>query len=147
MISRSRLTIAALAAVLITGSLAGCTAGAPEPKPTKTADAEQTPGITDITDTPGSGEDLVGAIADNTMGSCERAGDEWTVSGTLNNPTDDPADYRIYVSLLNGANDTRALKQVDVDGVEGGGDEDWTTQIPVAEDDLTCVLRVERYAA
>ena len=147
MIARPRLMAATLAAVLLTGTLAGCTAGEPAPKPTASADAEQTPGITDITDTPGSGEDLVGAIADNTMGACERTGDEWTVSGTLKNPTDDGADYRVYVSLLNGANDTRALVQVDVEGVEAGGDKDWTTQIPVAEDDLTCVLRVERYAA
>ena len=147
MTAGSRLLAGALAAALIATALAGCTTGTPEPKPTKTAAATQTPGLTDITDTPGSGEGLVGALADNTMGDCARKDDAWTVSGTVKNPTESPANYRIYVSLLNGANDTRALVQVDVDAVEAGGDKDWTTEIPVAEDDLSCVLRVERFAA
>jgi len=142
-----RLLATALAAALLTAGLAGCTAGAPEPKPTKTAEATQAPGITDITDTPGSGENLVGALADNTMGDCVRDGDNWTISGTVANPTEATANYRIYVSMLNGANDTRALVQVDVDDVAAGGEQAWDTEIPVAEDDLSCVLRVERYAA
>jgi len=147
MTAGSRLLVTALAAALLTAGLAGCTAGTPEPKPTKTAAAEQTPGITDITDTPGSGEGLVGALADNTMGDCTRDGDNWNVSGTVKNPTEAGANYRIYVSLLNGSNDTRALVQVDVDAVAAGGEQEWSTEIPVAEDDLSCVLRVERFAA
>ncbi|TBN58064.1 hypothetical protein EYE40_12035 [Glaciihabitans arcticus] len=147
MIVSSRTLVTALAAALLAASLAGCTAGSPEPKPTSSADAEQTPGITDIDDTPGSGEDLVGALADNTMGDCVRDGDAWKVSGTVANPTEEAASYRIYVSLLNGANDTRALVQVDVDDLAAGEEETWDTEIPVAEDDLSCVLRVERYVA
>ncbi|MGV8886287.1 MAG: hypothetical protein ACOH1T_11970 [Microbacteriaceae bacterium] len=147
MTARSRLMVAALSAALLAAALAGCTADTPAPKPTKTAAAEQKPGITDITDTPGSGEGLVGAIADNTMGSCERVGDKWTVSGTVANPTDKTAHYRIYVSLLNGANETRALVQVDVNEVAASKKDDWGVKIPVAEDDLSCVLRVERFEA
>ncbi|WP_461473366.1 hypothetical protein [Microbacterium sp. HJ5] len=51
------------------------------------------------------------------------------------------------MSLLNGANDTRGLQQVDVAGLEAGATTEWQSEIAIAEDDLTCVLRVERYAA
>lgn len=146
MIMGSRLAVAGLSVVLLAGGLAGCTTAAPEPKPTKTAES-LAPGITDIDDTPGSGENLEGALADSKVATCERDGDEWTVDGTVTNPTDAEADYRIYVSLLNGTNDTRALVQVDVDGVAPDATEDWDVSIPVAEDELSCVLRVERYSA
>jgi len=145
--SRSRLVAVGSSAALLAGLLAGCTgATTPQPTPTATSDALE-PGITDIEDTPGSGEDLEGALADSKVESCERDGDEWKVSGTVTNPTDKKADYRIYVSLLNGTNDTRALVQVDVDEVKKEKTKDWKVEIPVAEDDLTCVLRVERYKA
>jgi hypothetical protein len=147
MTTGSRLLVAGLGAAFLAASLAGCTTGTSTPEPTPTSSASLTPGLTDIEDTPGSGANLEGALADNTMGSCERDGDEWVVSGTITNSTDKTADYRIYVSLLNSSNDTRALVQVDVDGVAVDASEDWDTSIPVAEDGLSCVLRVERYVA
>jgi PBP1b-binding outer membrane lipoprotein LpoB len=126
--------------------LAGCTSeSTPEPKPTASATAE--PGITDITDTPGSGENLTGALSDSAVSECERSGDAWNVVGTVTNSSGEKANYRIYVSLLNAATDTRALTQVDVADVDPEATKDWSIEIPVAEDDLSCVLRVERYPA
>lgn len=143
--------IGLIAAAMLTGGLlAGCTAddGAPTPDPTASGSAEaQEPGVTDITDAPGSGEGLVGAAGDAVTETCELSDGAWVATGTVTNPTDAAADYRIYVSLLNGSNDTRGLQQVNVDGVEPGGTADWESSIAVADDDLTCVLRVERYAA
>jgi PBP1b-binding outer membrane lipoprotein LpoB len=148
MTAKARLiTIATVGVLAIL--LAGCTSDA-APKPTPTPTASETapePGITDITDTPGSGEGLVGALADSAVETCERSGDAWKVAGTVTNSSDAAATYRIYVSLLNAATDTRALTQVDVAEVAPGATEDWSTDVAVAEDDLSCVLRVERYAA
>ncbi|WP_010204278.1 hypothetical protein [Salinibacterium sp. PAMC 21357] len=145
---RTRLVATTVPLAILALTLAGCTNNGTEaqPEPTESsAAAEQTPGITDIQDAPGTGENLQGALADSTVDVCERAGDEWTVSGSVINSTDTAVTYRIYVSLLNGANDTRALTQVDVDVTEPGASADWTIAIPVAEDELSCVLRVERY--
>ncbi|MEV8252836.1 hypothetical protein AB0O95_02600 [Rhodoglobus sp. NPDC076762] len=145
---RTRLTATAVPFAILALTLAGCTNDGTDvqPEPTESSAAtEQTPGVTDITDAPGTGENLQGALTDSTVNECKRAGDEWTVSGVVTNSTDANATYRIYVSLLNGANDTRALTQVDVAATEPGATTDWATVIPVAEDELTCVLRVERY--
>lgn len=142
-------TIAVLALALV-----GCTPDdGPEPNPspsaTESTDAaeEQTPGITDVQDTPGSGEGLTGALVDTTTTTCERGDEGWTVAGTVTNPAEGAVNYRIYVSLLTEDQDTRALQQVNVDGVEPGATADWSASIPLEEDDLSCVLRVERYDA
>ncbi|PJJ73530.1 hypothetical protein CLV46_3123 [Diaminobutyricimonas aerilata] len=131
--------------------LTGCTAsGTEKPKPTPSAtetEQAEAPGITEVTDPPGTGENLVGALSDTAVTSCELADGTWNVVGTVTNPTDAPADYRIYVSLLNPESDTRALKQVDVPGVEAGATADWQTSVELADEGLTCVLRVERYTA
>ncbi|WP_227531160.1 hypothetical protein [Microbacterium tenebrionis] len=127
--------------------LSACTNGDSEPSPSPSASSTLTPGITDITDTPGSGENLVGALADATVSTCELGDGSWTVDGTVKNPTKDSVSYRIYVSLLNEAGDTRSLSQVDVDGVGEGAEEEWATTVDLTDEDLTCVLRVERYAA
>jgi len=133
-----------LAFVLGVAALAGCTATDPEPTPTPT-DAAVEPGVTDIEDAPGTGEDLVGAAADAITEACERDGDEWVARGTVTNPTDGEVDYRIYVSLLNSANDTRGLQQVDVEDLGAGDTADWESRLELADEDLSCVLRVERY--
>jgi len=144
----TRFAVTAVPFAILAFTLAGCTNNGTEeqPEPTESSAAEeQTPGVTDITDAPGTGENLQGALADSTVEECKRSGDEWTVKGSVTNSTDASVTYRIYVSLLNGANDTRALSQVDVDATEPGATADWNIDIAVAEDDLTCVLRVERY--
>lgn len=144
MIVRRPSTLAPVAAAgLLVLVLAGCT-GSPEPEPTPTA-SEQAPGVTDIEDAPGSGEGLVGALEDAEVEACEAADGGWAVNGTVTNSTDAEADYRIYVSLLNGAGDTRGLTQVDVDDVAAGDTQQWDTSVELEDDDLSCVLRVERY--
>jgi len=149
---RSRLLIASLVAGIAMATLAGCTPakvdkGTPKPTPSATATAEKPPGITDVTDTPGSGEGLVGALADSKVTACALSDGAWNITGTVTNPSDTAANYRIYVSLLDGAGGTRALQQVDVDRVKASATSDWKTSIPTKEDGLNCVLRVERYAA
>lgn len=124
--------------------LAGCNADA-QPKPTPSVTTEAQPGITDITDTPGSGENLVGALADTEVSTCEAADGQWNVAGTVTNPTDAAASYRIYVSLLTDTGATRALTQVNVDDLAAGAATEWSTKVDLDESKLECVLRVERY--
>jgi hypothetical protein len=147
---RNRSGIAAVALALVLGGgvvLTGCTTTAPTPTPTPTAtETEIAPGITDIEDTPGSGEGLQGALSDSQVTTCERDGDAWSVEGTVTNSSAAAASYRIYVSLLAADGSTRALTQVNVDAIEPAAESDWATTIDLAEDDLSCVLRVERYA-
>jgi hypothetical protein len=134
-------------------ALTGCTAqdAEPSPTPTSTPTAEATEpasaGITDVQDVPGSGEDFTGALSDLMIATCERGDGGWTVGGTVQNPTDGAVSYRLYMSLLTGGSDTRALQQVDVGPVAAGAGADWSMTIPVEEDGLTCVPRVERYEA
>lgn len=128
-------------------ALAGCTDSAPDPKPTPTATAQAEAGVTDITDTPGSGEGLVGALADAEVKTCKLEGDHWEVAGSVTNSSDAAASYRIYVSLLAEGGDTRSLTQVDVESIDAGASADWQTSVTVDDKDLDCVLRVERYAS
>jgi hypothetical protein len=142
------LTVGALAL-----ALTGCTSQDAEPSPTPTssptaeATEQASAGITDVKDVPGSGEGFTGALSDLQIATCERADGGWTVAGTVQNPTEGAVTYRLYMSLLTGASDTRALQQVDVGPVEAGAGGDWSMTIPVEEDGLTCVPRVERYEA
>jgi hypothetical protein len=127
--------------------LTGCTDSAPEPTPTPTASDEAQAGVTDITDTPGSGEGLEGALADAEVKTCELSGDHWEVAGTVTNSSAGAASYRIYVSLLTEGGDTRSLSQVDVDPIDAGASADWNATVDVQDETLDCVLRVERYAS
>ncbi|MBI5161841.1 MAG: hypothetical protein HY996_10580 [Micrococcales bacterium] len=148
--SRTPFGGALIGATLVVAALAGCTGPKPDPtptpKPSKTTAAAQAPGITNVTNAPGSGAGLVGALADSTVKTCELSGDAWKVAGTVKNPTQAAAAYRIYVSLLDAKGGTRALQEVDVDAM-AGTTEDWSADIRTAEKGLSCVLRVERYAA
>ena len=142
-----RLGAATGAALLALGLLAGCTT-TPKPHPTPTATktaAAAKPGITDVKQAPGTGADFVGALADSKVAHCEPKGSGWSVDGTVTNSSDAPADYRIYVSLLNTGGATRALVEVDSQGVDAGKSKDWSVDIPSPDKGLQCVLRVERY--
>ncbi len=141
--------IATAAVIVVAVTLTGCTNdAAPKPTPSATAtDTAKTPGITDITDTPGSGAGLEGALSDSKVTTCELASGAWNVAGTLTNSSAVAVNYRLYVSLLAADGDTRALVQVNVDGVEPTQASPWKTQIAVADENLSCVLRVERYPA
>ena len=100
--------------------------------------------VTEVQDMPGSVENYEGAATDVKTEQCERSGDVWKVGGTVTNSADASREYRIYVSLLSDT-DTRALQQVDVPAIEAGASEKWSTEVPLAEDNLKCVLRVERF--
>ncbi|WP_314645785.1 hypothetical protein [uncultured Microbacterium sp.] len=141
-----RMLGAGLALVLGVAGLSACTGDAkPDPTPTPTA-TEASAGVTDITDAPGSGEGLVGALADTTVETCEQGDGAWDVAGTVTNSSEAAASYRIYVSLLTAGGETRALSQVDVEPIDAGAETEWSTSIDLDEEDLSCVLRVERYA-
>lgn len=130
-----------LAIGALTVGLAGCVNNA-EPAPTQTtADAA----VTEITDQPGTTDGYVGARDDVEIEACEKDGESWVARGTVVNPTDAAQDYRIYVSWLDGS-DTRGLVQVDVDAVAAGASGEWSASAALPDDDLECVLRVERFA-
>lgn len=101
------------------------------------------PDIYQAVHTPASGE-FVGAVVDISAHTCEQVTDGWRVTGTATNPTVSPVDYRIYISLVNGVSTTRALVETEVLAVAAGGAEEFDTLIAMPEDDLRCVLRVER---
>lgn len=140
----------ALAGVAALGlGLAGCSGDAPDGKASASASASATeqPAITEVQTPAGGDGDYVGAVKDVQVTSCKRDGSSWSVQGSAENPEDSAQSYRIYVSLLKGASDTRAVKEVDVDGVDAKGSKDWDTTIDTTESGLSCVLRVERFAA
>ena len=141
-----RMLGAGLAVLLGVAGLSACTSDA-QPKPTPTTTSTAQAGITEITDAPGSGAGLVGALADKQVETCELADGAWNVAGTVTNSSEASASYRIYVSLLTEGGDTRSLTQVNVDPIDAGTETEWSTTVAVNEKDLSCVLRVERYAA
>ncbi len=100
--------------------------------------------ITDVVNTPGTGE-FVGALEDVADLTCEREDDGWRVTGTATNPTTDAVDYRIYISLLNGAAVTRALVETELLAVAASASATFDELIPLPDQDLRCVLRVERH--
>jgi hypothetical protein len=132
------LSVAALAACSTAGSSAGSEAADEDTAPGATIDVEVRPGTAD--------DGFVGARIDVTDEECEQ--DEaggWQARGLVTNSTDADADYRIYVSFLDGADDTRGLTQADVTDLAPGDSEEWEAELALpGEDDLRCVLRVER---
>lgn len=64
----------------------------------------------------------------------------------MTNPESDTQDYRLYVSAMTDG-DTVGLVQVDVADVAGGETAEWEAQMDLAQEDINCVLRVERFAA
>ena len=166
MISRRR--AAALSAVALTATLlVGCSADEPGEDPTATdtvaatseptatdtpeVEAPEEPAasapdsVIDIVVPPGTADDgFVGAADDVEVTRCEAA-DGWQVEGTVTNPEGSAQSYRIYVSLLDGT-ETSGLVQVDVTGVPSGETQEWATSVALSAADLSCVVRVERFA-
>ena len=122
---------AAAVAVLLVLALPACSDDAAEPS----AD----PGVL-----PGTGEDFVGARQDVKGVGCERDGATWRATGTVENPADEPADYRIYVSFVDADGTTRELRQVDVLDTPPHEEVRWEGTADIDADGLQCVLRVER---
>lgn len=102
--------------------------------------------VIEIADQPGSVEDYVGAAEDAEIDTCAAGGDGLDVAGTVTNPESDTHDYRLYVSAMTDG-DTVGLVQVDVADVAGGETAEWASQMDLVQEDINCVLRVERFAA
>ncbi|GAA4479509.1 hypothetical protein GCM10023190_22710 [Enteractinococcus fodinae] len=102
--------------------------------------------VIEIADQPGSVEDYVGAAEDAEIDTCAAGGDSLDVAGTVTNPESETHDYLLYVSAMT-EGDTVGLVQVDVADVAGGDSAEWESQMDLAQEDIDCVLRVERFAA
>lgn len=159
---RSPIVVAA-ATLLIAGLAAGCSSGAAttvnelgrapvttvgESTPTSSSSIDSVPestvpDLTDIVHTPATG-DFVGALKDVSDQKCTRESEGWRVTGTATNPTDGPVLYRIYISLLNSEATTRALVEVEIASVTPDSTGTFDRLIPILDDSLRCVLRVER---
>jgi hypothetical protein len=121
------------------------TTAAPEttvPTPSTQANA-----VIEVTDQPGEGE-FDGALDDVTS-ECTAGDGAWTASGSVTNPTDAAASYRIFVSYLDPAGETLALVQSgdDLTAVGAGESREWSAAFISDIADLRCVLRVERRPA
>jgi hypothetical protein len=137
-----RAVVLLLSVVLVAAcSAAGLPAGSEEDA------AEERSATRDFTVHPGLADDgFAGALTDVTALECEPGeGDLWQAQGLVTNPTDADADYRIYVAFVDDANDTSGIVQADVTGVASGDGQEWEAELALpGEDDLRCVLRVER---
>lgn len=101
----------------------------------------------DVNDSQAVGE-FVGALADVTASTCGADGADWVGSGTVTNPTQAAANYRVWVAFIGADGGTAGLVQVNVDGIAAGAAGDFSAPMPYAgEDALSCVLRVERRVA
>jgi hypothetical protein len=99
--------------------------------------------VTKASDAPRTA-DYIGARKDVSKLTCKDDGKVWRVTGTVTNPTDAPADYRIFTSLLDGTSETRGLLQTDVKAIPPHAEKEWNGELELDADDLKCVLRVER---
>jgi hypothetical protein len=108
--------------------------------------ADQGETVTATSDPPRS-SGYTAAREDITALTCTRKGDSWQVVGTVENPTDVPADYRIYTLLLDGDDAVKGIAQADVEAVGANQAKEWTASIDLARDGLRCGVRVERTPA
>lgn len=135
-------------AAILAGS---CSADESSPVPAGTSSpltpstrVEAGPALVDIVVEPGTGTDFVGAIEDVVAQSCRRDPAGWRTEGTVTNSADAGSSYRIYTSFLDSEGALRALLQSDVPAVDPGLSGSWSGTVDLADDNLTCVLRVER---
>jgi hypothetical protein len=150
MVDRSRSFAVATVLALAISVVTGCSSSAPTPEPSISASAGPQSvgaGFTDIEDNPGSGKGLHSAPKDASVRVCAAKTGGWDVVGRVVNSFHAASKYRIYVSLLNARQETRALVQLDIAPVAPGATRGWSTSIPVKETGLKCILRVERYKA
>lgn len=142
--------------VLIVMPAAGCSSGSSKStdgSKTATTIAGHGPGsndkgetFTNVKDPQGSVKGYVGAKSDATVDTCKVENGVLQVKGEVTNPTDKDQQYRIYVSAMKDGNTTVGVAQVDVPKVAGGKTTDWATILKLSEPNLTCMLRVERFA-
>lgn len=123
-------------------------AAASDPDAVTIPETTLTPAVVEVTDEPGlADDDFVGARSDTTLDRCEAADGQFVAAGEVTNSSGTDASYRIYVSFnLPDSAQSRGLIQVDLE-VADGATEPWEASAPLEEDDLECILRVERVAA
>lgn len=128
--------VAGVVAMAIT--LAGCVG---DTDPAGTAD-----GPISVSTPAGGDGAYVGARSDVQLLSCQGTASGGAASGEVTNPEDERQDYRIYVSaVVDGA--TVAVTQVDVTGVDPDVTAAWETELGTTDDEISCILRVERTAS
>jgi hypothetical protein len=145
--SRVRVLLSSVLLLLLIMALAACSTEASPASSEGESAQERRSAPTESTVHPGTADDgFAGARIDVTDEECEPGeGGAWQARGLVTNPADADADYRIYVSFLDGADDTLGMTQADVTGLAPGDSEEWETELDLpGEDDLRCVLRVER---
>jgi hypothetical protein len=141
-------TVAIPASSAADDSSAVAVGAAPTVATTVVPDTTPTQAVSQVSVQPGQSTDkFVGAASDVTTDSCKKEGGSWKISGKVKNSSGSTAKYRIYVALnRKGSTDTRGLLQVDKT-VDNGKTEDWSTSAAIGDDELICILRVERTAA
>ena len=143
MVRYHRLTALAAACLLVFTACNQDTTD-PDASASTTTEAGRRETVISVVIEPGTGEGFVGARSDASINTCERQADQWTVAGTVRNPTEQPVSYRIYASLVDTAGDSYGVLQIDVERVEPSTAADWSGTLDLNEPDLRCVLRVER---
>jgi hypothetical protein len=141
---RDRLTLLVIplsAAVVLAGCSSSGKDNSNSPAPSGGTTATD---VIKVNTPPGTAKHFVGARKDVTALNCKQDGSSWVVAGKVTNPSTTKADYRIYTSFMNKVNDTRGLLETDVNAVAPEATEDWTGKLALADEDLKCVLRVER---
>ncbi|MBS1848670.1 MAG: hypothetical protein JST73_10375 [Actinobacteria bacterium] len=102
--------------------------------------------FTNVQNPQGSVKGFVGAFKDATVTTCKSDNGVLQVAGTVKNPESDAQQYRIYVTAMANGNVTRGVSEVNIDPVPGHESKDWQTMMPLKDPNLTCLLRVERFA-
>lgn len=138
---RNNRIAAAAAAIVAAAALVACNGNDEDPEGMVHGSEQK---VIEMPDQPGSVEDYEGALEDADLETCESQDGALQVPGTVTNPESEELDYRIYVSAMDG-NGTQGIVQVDVTGVAGGDPAEWSTKINLSNEDLDCVLRVERF--
>lgn len=108
------------------------------------AGSTKKPTVNEVRDSQGSIEGYEGALEDATVETCETVDGNLEVAGTVTNPLDDPRQYRIYVSVMEG-DETRGVVQVEVEPVEASVTAFWSASLAIPDPGVTCLLRVERF--
>lgn len=139
----NRIAVAAAAFVAAT-ALVACDGDGDKTDGSEPATEGSQEAVIEMTDQPGSVDGYEGALEDAELETCEPQAGFLAVAGTVSNPEADDHDYRIYVSAMDGG-DTRGIVQLDVENVVAGETVEWSTEVELSDEDLECVLRVERF--
>lgn len=102
--------------------------------------------IVDVETAPGSRLGAESGDDDTTTDSCAGLDGRWDAGGTVTNPTESAADYRVYVTFMDGSRIV-ALVESAIDAVAPGATQEWTAGFEGTMSGLTCITRVEREPA